>query len=121
MEQTFFIKLDKAGYVRDIITYAYEGFQEIQYDDVLPVGVMGGYYKWVDGEFVFDKERKAELDVITKDTTIQDLEKRLEEAEASNKQLAEENKVLKAKSKALSDRAGFTDDVIAEMAAQVYK
>lgn len=36
-------------------------------------------------------------------------------------ELEEENKLLKAQNTALSDRADFIEDVIAEMAMQVYQ
>ena len=56
----FYIKRDKDGFIRDVITYPHKGFEEILYDDhVLPRGILEGYYKWNGQSFIVDEvERK---------------------------------------------------------------
>ncbi|WP_366294472.1 hypothetical protein [Paenibacillus sp. AN1007] len=95
MYQTYYIKRDKAGYVRDVITYEHEGFERIEYDDMLPIGIMSGCFKWINAEFVFDKARKEELDVITQSTDVLELKNRLDEAENTVKSVAQENAALR--------------------------
>lgn len=58
----FYIKLDKHHVVRDVLTYQYEGFEEIEYDDhVLPRNILAGYYKWNGMDFVVDEQLKEEI------------------------------------------------------------
>ncbi|MBM6995054.1 hypothetical protein IM700_005185 [Paenibacillus sp. DXFW5] len=57
-------------------------------------------------------------EVTGKVVTIKPTEKTPEEKIAA---LVEENQLLKAQNKALSDRADFIEDVIAEIATQVYQ
>lgn len=57
-----YIKSDKHGIVRDVLTYAYTGFEEIDYDDhVLPRNILSGYYKWNGTDFVVDEQMKEEI------------------------------------------------------------
>lgn len=57
-----YIKLDKHGVVRDVLTYPYEGFEEVEYDDhVLPRNISAGYYKWTGTDFIVDEQLKEEV------------------------------------------------------------
>lgn len=57
-----YIKLDRHGIVRDVLTYQYEGFEEVEYDDhVLPRNILSGYYKWNGTDFVVDEQMKEEI------------------------------------------------------------
>ncbi|MFL0365388.1 hypothetical protein ACH0BF_20480 [Pseudobacillus sp. 179-B 2D1 NHS] len=60
----FYIKTDKNNIVRDVLTYSYEGFEEIEYDDhVLPRNILSGYYKWdaANNDFIVDEQLKKEI------------------------------------------------------------
>lgn len=47
--KTFYIRLDQAGIIRDILEFPHEGYIEVQMQAPLPAGINGGWYRW-DGE-----------------------------------------------------------------------
>lgn len=113
MQRTFYLLLS-GDIIRDIITYPYDGYVETELEFPLPVGINAGYYRLQDGVPVLDQALKDEVDKASRPADYVELERRLAASEA-------ETSLLKAQNKALSDRADFTDDVIAEMALDLYK
>lgn len=112
---SFYIQVEQqTQIIRDIIEYPYEGYEEVEMPIPLPIGINGGYYRWQDGQAVLDQALKDEVDKANKPIEYVELERRLAASEA-------ESLLLKAQNKALADRADFTDDVIAEMAQELYK
>lgn len=58
----FFIQLkNKDNIITDIITYSKEGYQQIEAPLPLPDGVLGGWYRYVDNQFVLDNELYEQL------------------------------------------------------------
>ena len=47
--KTFYIRLDQAGIIRDVLEFPHEGYIEVQMQTPLPAGINGGWYRW-DGE-----------------------------------------------------------------------
>lgn len=54
---TFYIQRNKDGYVTDAIEYMADGYEAIDVIPPLPDGALGGWWKCVNGEFIFDEAR----------------------------------------------------------------
>lgn len=59
----FYLQFNNEGYVTDCITYPHEGYENFLLDVPLPSQFIAGWWKLVDGQFVEDKQRKAELNI----------------------------------------------------------
>lgn len=54
---TFYIQLKNDGdIITDIINYEKDGYQQISAPLPLPNGLLGGWYRYADNQFVFDEE-----------------------------------------------------------------
>lgn len=70
----YWIQRDNDGYVHDVIEYEYGNYEPIEYNDVLPNGVLSGYFKFENGNFILDEEKKQEIDDMNKVSYMNDLE-----------------------------------------------
>ena len=57
----------------DAIEYGHEGYMVVEVDLPLPIGCIGGWYKWENG-FVFDQQKHDELN---KAADVEDMEEAL--------------------------------------------
>ena len=48
----YYLQLDQDGIIRDVITYPYDGYIEVEIDGPLPAGINGGWYRWENGTYV---------------------------------------------------------------------
>lgn len=88
---TFYLQLD-GNIIRDVITYPYDGYTEVELDTTyLPAGINAGYYRLEDGVPVLDQALKDEADKASRPADYVELERRLAASEALNMQLAEES------------------------------
>lgn len=53
-----YIQIDSDDIVHDIVTMEVEGYQEVDVQLPLPEGVYGGWWKFIDGEFIEIPELK---------------------------------------------------------------
>lgn len=56
MIKTFYIQTNEINKVTDIIEYPYQDYKEIELNTPLPIGVLGGAYKLVNGSVVYFPE-----------------------------------------------------------------
>lgn len=51
-----YIQTNADSVVTDVITYPHGDYVEIEHELPLPDGLLGGWYRWVDGGFAFDQQ-----------------------------------------------------------------
>lgn len=57
----FYIQLDDEGYIRDCIEYSYGSYVPIMLTTPLPIGFIGGWYRWDGEKAMFDQAKYDEL------------------------------------------------------------
>lgn len=71
----YYLKLNPDNVILDVITYAHEGYVEIETDKPLPRDILGGRYKWENGDFVVIPEPEPK--------SLVDIEQRIADLEAA--------------------------------------
>lgn len=57
---TFYLQLTEDNIITDVIEYPVEGYVQVEITQVLPAGINAGWYRWIDGDYVLDEDRKSE-------------------------------------------------------------
>lgn len=71
----FYLQLDQENIIRDCIEYPHEGYIEHKTTFPLPVGLIGGWWKLENGQFV----EYPELKPVDKDAEIENLKQAIAE------------------------------------------
>ena len=61
--KTYYIQLDQSNIIRDVVEMPVEGYIPVQIEDLLPVGINGGWYKWENGTYVECLELKPKTEL----------------------------------------------------------
>ena len=62
MKKTFYIQLVNDNIIRDVIEYEKEGYQKVELEVPLPIGINGGWWKYENGNLVECEELKPQTE-----------------------------------------------------------
>lgn len=58
MLKTFYLQVDNNDFIRDCIEYQHDDYKQIELNTPLPVGLIGGWFKFENGQIVEHPELK---------------------------------------------------------------